>query len=92
MHPLTNRLLPFVADPNDVNKRFARSLDFYLVQDFPSAIEDLNQAIIIEDHFFPVYFNRTFIRYKQLEFPKMEKEYDLKVSAGEKGSCESCGL
>ena len=39
-----------VADPNDVNKRFARSLDFYLVQDFASAIEDLNQAIIIEDH------------------------------------------
>ena len=25
-----------VADPNDVNKRFARSLDFYLVQDFAS--------------------------------------------------------
>ena len=48
-----------VADPNDVNKRFARSLDFYLVQDFASAIEDLNQAIIIEVISFRL-FNRVF--------------------------------
>ena len=78
-----------VADPNDVNKRFARSLDFYLVQDFASAIEDLNQAIIIEDHFFPVYFNRALIRYKQLEYQKMEKEYDLKAGPGEKSAVKA---
>ena len=78
-----------VADPNDVNKRFARSLDFYLVQDFASAIEDLNQAIIIEDHFFPVYFNRALIRYKQLEYQKMEKEYDLKANPGEKSAVKA---
>ncbi len=81
-----------MADPNDVNKRFARSLDFYLVQDFASAIEDLNQAIIIEGNFFPVYFNRALIRYKQLEYQKMEKEYDLKVNPGREECCESCGL
>ena len=78
-----------VADPNNVNKRFARSLDFYLVQDFASAIEDLNQAIIIEDHFFPVYFNRALIRYKQLEYQKMEKEYDLKAGPGEKSAVKA---
>ena len=78
-----------VADPNDVNKRFARSLDFYLVQDFASAIEDLNQAIIIEGNFFPVYFNRALIRYKQLEYQKMEKEYDLKVNPGEKSAVKA---
>ena len=78
-----------VADPNDVNKRFARSLDFYLVQDFASAIEDLNQAIIIEGNFFPVYFNRALIRYKQLEYQKMEKEYDLKANPGEKSAVKA---
>lgn len=72
-----------VRTPNDVNKRFARSLDFYLVQDFASAIEDLNQTLAIEDRFFPAYFNRALIRYKQLEYQKMEKEYDLKNNSGE---------
>lgn len=72
-----------------MNKRFARSLDFYLVQDFASAIEDLNQAIIIEGNFFPVYFNRALIRYKQLEYQKMEKEYDLKANPGEKSAVKA---
>lgn len=80
-----------MADPNDVNKRFARSLDFYLVQDFASAIEDLNQAIIIEDHFFPVYFNRALIRYKQLEYQKMEKSM-IESRSGREECRESCGL
>ncbi|WP_455673961.1 tetratricopeptide repeat protein [Phocaeicola sp.] len=65
-----------VADPNDVSKRFARSLDFYLVQDFANAIEDLNQAIICSDKFFPAYFNRALIRYKQLEYQKVSGEYE----------------
>lgn len=65
-----------VAQPEDVNKRFARSLDFYLVQDFASAIEDLNQAIGAADNFFPAYFNRALIRYKQLEYRKVAGEYE----------------
>lgn len=78
-----------VTHPDDVNKRFARSLDFYLVQDLSSAIEDLNQAILIADDFFPAYFNRALIRYKQLEYQKMEKEYDTKASLGESTGVKS---
>ena len=73
-----------VASPNDVTKRFARSLDFYLVQDFDNAIEDLNQAVMCESKFFPAYFNRALIRFKQLEYQKVAKEYNDKNAEEQK--------
>lgn len=78
-----------VARPDDVNTRFARSLDFYLVQDFASAMEDLTQAIAIGNDFFPAYFNRALIRYKQLEYQKKGMEYDLKADSGEKNAVKA---
>ena len=63
-----------VEHPNDAIARFARSLDFYLVQDLDNAIADLTQAIICDGTFFPAYFNRALIRYKQLEYNKAEDE------------------
>ena len=66
-----------VEHPNDAIARFARSLDFYLVQDLDNAIADLTQAIICDGTFFPAYFNRALIRYKQLEYNKAEDEMNL---------------
>lgn len=46
---------------------FGRSLDFMLVQDYQSAIEDLNQVLYRKDNFILAYFNRAVIRFRQLE-------------------------
>ena len=63
-----------VADDKDAKKRFLRGLDFYLVQDFASSIDDFTQAILLDDKFFPAYFMRALVRYKQLEYKKAEAE------------------
>ena len=67
-----------VDNPDDVNKRFARALDFYLVQDLENALEDLNEAIRCQPDFFPLYFNRAIVRYKQLEYLKVSQNYEKK--------------
>ena len=61
-----------VADDKDARKRFLRGLDFYLVQDFASSIDDFTQAILLDDGFFPAYFMRALVRCKQLEYKKAE--------------------
>ena len=62
-----------VENPKDARTRFSRALDFYLVQDFASSIEDLTQAILLDDSFFPAYFMRSLVRCKQLEYQKRKK-------------------
>ena len=57
-----------VAHPDVVTKKFTRALDFYLVQDFNNAIRDLDETIRQSPDFFPAYFMRALIRYKQLEY------------------------
>lgn len=61
-----------VADPKSAQKRFMRGLDFYLVQDFESSINDFTQSILLDDTFFPAYYMRALVRYKQLEYQKAE--------------------
>ena len=61
-----------VADEKNAGKRFMRGLDFYLVQDFASSIDDFTQSILLDDAFFPAYFMRALVRYKQLEYKKAE--------------------
>jgi tetratricopeptide (TPR) repeat protein len=53
--------------PNNPLPYFARSMDFMLVQDFQSAINDLNATLMIKDNFALGYFNRAAVRMKQLE-------------------------
>jgi len=67
-----------VANPADVHKRFARALDFYLVQDLDNALVDLNEAIKCEPHFFLPYFNRAVVRYKQMEYQRVSQNYENK--------------
>lgn len=62
-----------IADhPQKAEYRFARALDFYLVQDLSSALEDLTQSLLCDDEFVPAYFNRALIRCKQLEYKRAE--------------------
>ena len=61
-----------VADENNAAKRFARALDFYLVQDFDSSTDDLTKAILLDENFFPAYFMRALVRCKQLEYQRAE--------------------
>lgn len=61
-----------VNNDKDGKKRFLRGLDFYLVQDFTSSIDDFTQAILLDENFFPAYFMRSLVRCKQLEYKKAE--------------------
>ncbi len=73
---IDERTTAIVDYPNDADKRFARSMDFYLVQDLENAVEDLTQTILCDGSYFLAYFNRAVIRYKQLEFRKAEKSFE----------------
>lgn len=62
-----------VANENDAVMRFARGLDFYLVQDFSSSINDFTQAVLLDNNFYPAYFMRSLVRCKQLEYQLAEE-------------------
>lgn len=49
---------------------FYRAVEFALVQDFNSAIEDLNKALAIRPDFTLAYFARANIRYKLMDYLK----------------------
>ena len=53
---------------------FSRALEFALVQDFNSAIEDLNKAIALRPDFMLAYFCRANIRNKAVEYVKTTLE------------------
>lgn len=53
---------------------FARSLDYMLVQDYQSAIADLNQVLYRKDNFILAYFNRAVMRFRQLEINERSGE------------------
>ena len=46
---------------------FGRSLDYMLVQDYQSALNDLNEVLLRKDNFILAYFNRAVLRFRQLE-------------------------
>lgn len=61
-----------VKEPNNPLHYYARALDFYLVQDFDNALRDLDSTIVRDSSFFPAYFTRAVIHYKQLEYRKRQ--------------------
>ena len=71
-----------VEDDKNASKRFARAIDFYLVQDFSSAVSDLTQTILLDGDFFPAYFMRALIRCKQLEYQKAEQAAEADMPSG----------
>ena len=55
---------------------FFRALEFSLVQDYTSAIDDLNKAIELRSNFALAYFTRANLRFKQLEYQSInQSEY-----------------
>ena len=78
---IDEQTMAIVDNPQDADKRFSRSMDFYLVQDLDNAVEDLTQTILCDGSYFLAYFNRAVIRYKQIEYRKAEKNFE----EGEKG-------
>lgn len=55
---------------NNADLYFKRSLEFTMVQDFKSALEDLNKAITIRPDFMLAYFCRANVRFKLLDYLK----------------------
>lgn len=53
--------------PENIYHRLARAVDFYLVQDFSAALNDLDAALTLDGELWCVYFARAFVRYKMLE-------------------------
>lgn len=78
-----------LKEPGNAYRYYARALDFYLVQDFDNALADLNEAIACDSTFFPAYFTRAVIHYKQLEFRKQDKEYEVEVVVDKKPQVHS---
>lgn len=64
-------------DPDNALHYYRRALDFYLVQDFDSALKDLDDAIERDSTFFPAYFTRAVVHYKQIEFRKRDVGYEI---------------
>ena len=68
-----------MKEPENVLHYYARAIDFYLVQDFDNALSDLDEAIRRDSTFMPAYFSRALIHYKQLEYMKRDKNYEVEV-------------
>ena len=73
-----NHTSAILADAADPKAKFARALDFYLLQDFDSSISDLTNSILTDGQFYPSYFLRALVRCKQLEY---QKATEVKSSA-----------
>ncbi len=71
-------------DNQNADIYFARALEFAMVQDFNSSIDDLNNAINLRPDFMLAYFCRANIRYKLLDFSKNSVENSGKLIADEK--------
>lgn len=55
-------------NPSNPLAYFGRAVDFMLVQDFSSALDDLNRAIMTSQNFTLAYFLRAVVRAKQIEY------------------------
>ncbi len=71
INEISNRL---ARDNSNADIYFNRALEFALVQDFSSSIEDLNKAIALRPDFMLAYFCRANIRYKLVDFNRNKAE------------------
>ena len=67
-------------DKNPVNAElyYASGLDYMLVQDFSSSIENFTKAIELDPNFLLAYFDRAVVQEKQLELKELTPEYEIK--------------
>lgn len=77
------------SDTNDPDVFYKRALEFALIQDFNSAIKDLDKAIMLRPDFTLAYFTRANIRNKQIEYANnTEDDSFLAESSNDKKSSE----
>lgn len=62
--------LKLSKDTNNADIYFNRALEFAMVQDFNSSIEDLNKALALRPNFMLAYFCRATIRSKLVDYNK----------------------
>ena len=65
-------------DPTNADLYFARAMDYMLVQDFASSIEDFNKAISLNPKFTLAYLNLAVVYTKQLDLKENIPDYDKK--------------
>ena len=70
-----NELSGNIADnPSDVSALMLRAVNYYLVQDLESAMQDLDHAIAMDSTSWNLYFMRSSVRYKMLETEGMDNK------------------
>ncbi len=72
-------------DKNTAALLFARAIELALVQDYSTAIEDLNQALKLNDKLTLAYFCRANWRYKLLQYTNTTDDHQL-LSQGNKNT------
>ncbi len=84
------------SDPDNLNLYFARGMDYMHIQDYESALKDMDKVIDINPNLLIAYFVRAIIRTKQLEydsqlsgestFSSISKELGVTIRGDAKGS------
>lgn len=87
-----NELSLKLTNNNDADIYFNRALEFALVQDFKSAIEDLNKAIQLRPDFMLAYFCRANLRYKLVDYNKNVDVTNSSMDNAKKGITEKQSL
>ena len=63
-------------DAKNADYFFGRGIDYMLVQDFSEALQNFDQAILLDPSFILGYFNRAAVRYKQLDYERSNATHD----------------
>jgi len=69
------------ADSTDVSAYMGRAIDFMLIQDLKSALEDCNTLVRMNPDYLPVYMNRAIILSKELEYVNAMKQNEEQENA-----------
>jgi len=79
-----DRLTALLADnPSDPKVLLARALDFCLLQDYQSALDDLDEAVRTGSGMWAVWFCRAQVRARELEMRKADKDLSLQNRASD---------
>ena len=68
------------SNPDDTYTYFIRAIEFYLIQDYTTSLEDLNRAILLNDTFALAYFCRANIRYEKYLYDYKNQKSSSEVS------------
>lgn len=71
---------------NDILKYLGRSLDLMLLQDYAGALEDVNKVIALSPNFMLAYFQRAYLRYKNMEYNQSELNLDAESATSSQAS------